>query len=200
MAPELVDLDVARVLVKHVIGIHGVDRNVAACHGKSQQFVGVLTLDAQFHLRAFVATQSFHHLTIAYLGACCYRVVNHDNLVTRHQPDLFAGAAGDDLHHANGVVDHDKRDADATERAVQVVSSRLQVLGTEVVRVRIKVAQDLGNAQFYQVVQVSGVHIVLCDKVKDSVELAVVFGNWLVDVETAADEDAHHHRHGYGEG
>ena len=48
--------------------------------------------------------------------------------------------------------------------------------------------------------QVGRVDIILRDQVENRIELAVVLGNRFVEGEAAADEDAHHQRHGNGEG
>ena len=121
VAPELVDLDVARVLVDHVVGIDGVDRDVATGDGEGQYLVAVLALDAQLHLAALVAAQALHDHAVGHALARGCRVVDAHDAVSRHDAHFLAGATGYHLNHADGVVDHHKRDADAAERAVQVV-------------------------------------------------------------------------------
>ena len=104
VASELVDLDKTSVLVNHIRGIDGIDRDVATGYRVGEHFGGGLAFDAQFHLGALLATQALDDLTVGHLWTCSDRIVDHDNLVSGHQSHFLARTAGNDLYHADGVT------------------------------------------------------------------------------------------------
>ena len=72
------------------------------------------------------------------------------------------------------VVDDDEDSADVRNDPIGMISSNLGILGIKVTGVRVKSFQDERDALLHEGIRIHGVHIFLCNKVKNGFDFAVV--------------------------
>ena len=138
-------------------------RDVAACHCYIAHFLSFVSQQSQLHLCIFWTLEASHGL-----GGCDYLAderfsVDADNFVARNHSSTFGRPIVYDVLYVNGVASNGELNSDAGERAAQVVVGRLNVLSSDIHRVRVEFRQDLRHSFFHQFVDIHGVNILVVD-------------------------------------
>ena len=107
-----------------------------------------MTLDAEFHPRAFLALQMLHHLVAIHTYqrglVCCYDTVSCQNTY------LLSGSAVNHGHHVHGILLHGKLNTYAAEAAFQLLGCLLGIVGTDISAMGIKFHENLWDGIFYK--------------------------------------------------
>ena len=100
-----------------------------------------MTLDAQLHLRAFLALQVLHHL----VGFHSYqrRLVGCYDAVSCQHAHFLGRTAMNHRHHIHGVLLHGKLNANTAEAAFQLLCSLLSIVGADISAMGVKLQENL---------------------------------------------------------
>ena len=101
-------------------------------------FLLLISQHAYRHLRVLLAFQGAHGHLVGYLLAHERLAVDLHNLVASNESRALGRTVRDDVLHVDGVLADGELDADAEERAFQVVVGLLHVLGADVDGVRVE--------------------------------------------------------------
>ena len=173
-ASEFAYLDVASLVVEHEGDVDAVHGNVAPGYLVGEGLLGRLAHDGEFDYRVFGTFQIFYYALVADAFAHEGRVVDGDDAVAGQNAHLFGGTARDYTHYVDGVVEDIELNADAAERAFQLFIDTLQVLGRNIGRVGVELAQNLGHDVFDKVVSVYGIDILLFDTLQQAFDFVVL--------------------------
>ena len=136
---EVLNADIARIVVEHVGGSYAFLRDVAACDGKFQRLFMPITQYADAHLCVFRTFQSAHGLVVgngfAHKGLSVYA----HHLIAGQQSCSFGRCILYHVLHVQRVFADVELDTHARERPFQLVVGGLHVFGCDVNRVRIEV-------------------------------------------------------------
>ena len=116
----------------------------------------------------------FAHPVVGDILANSHCIIHFDDLVARHQTDLFRRTVDDDLHHVDSVLDELEGDADAVEGALQRLGHGSHVLRGDVGGVGIQFLEHLIDGPVHQRVEIHGIHIHGVDGVEQLVHLGFV--------------------------
>ena len=112
-----------------------------------------------------------HRLRIGDLLTHKHRVIDLDNLIACQHTCPFRRTIANDILYTDGVLTNGKLNADARERAPQVIVGNLTVTGCDIDRMGIELTQDLGHRLLHQVIDVHSIHILIVDDMQQVVEL-----------------------------
>ena len=196
---EILDADIARVVVEHIGRGDAVLRNVATGDGELLNVFLSEAHHADFHLRVFRAFQPSHGLLARHFLADETAVVDGYDFVACQQSGTFRRAVFHDILNANRVLADDKFDAHARKRAFQVVVADFHVLRRQIDGMRVEFDENLRNGFLDERVDVYGIDILVVDDVQQVVEAVAAavddvqpVSAEVVGVESA-DDDAEHH-------
>ena len=125
-------LDVACGVVHHVRGGDGFLWNLAARDGEVASLGLTVAQHAYFNLRVLGSLEFMHGLLVGNHLAHKRFAVHAYNLVAGKHARLFGRTVLDNVHHVNGVLAYVELNADARERALQVVVGCLHILRAHV--------------------------------------------------------------------
>ncbi len=158
-------------------------------------------------LRALGSFEPVHGLFVGDLLAHEALAVDHHDLVAGEHASLLGRSVLDDVLHSDGVLSDGELDAHAREAAFEVVGGSLHVLGGDVDRVGVELAEDDRDGLVDKRVDVDLVDVLVVDDAQEVVEpVAAVVDDGqpvaaeVVGVEGAnddADDDAERHEQGH---
>ena len=202
---EILYLNIAAFIVEHITGGNALGGNLTTSDGNMADSLLAVADDTQLHLRVLRTLQTVHGLLVGNLLADKDRVVDLDNLVASQHTGTLCGAVADDILHADGVLTDGELDADAGERAAEVVVGNLALTGSDVDGVRVELAEDLRHGLLNEVVHIDGVDVLVVDDMQQIVQFvsagiddAQTVAGEMVGVESS-DQDACHNTHRYPE-
>ena len=161
---EILDADVARLVVQHVGGRDAARRYLAARDGDVAQLLFTIAQNAQLDLRILRTLQAVHGLFVGQCLAGKRLVVDGYYLVAGND----AGTLG---RHVERVLTYGELNAYTGERAAQVVVGLLDILGRDIDRVRVQLGQYLWHGLLDEVIDIDGVNILVVDDVQQVVQL-----------------------------
>ena len=199
---KVLDLNIASVIVQHIAAGDALCGNLATGDGDMTDRLFPITDDAKLYLRVLRSFQTVHGLLVGDFLTNKDGVVDLDNLIARQHTGTFRRAIADDVLYTDGVLTDGELDADARERAAQVVVGNLAFAGCDIHGVRVKFTENLGHGLLNEVVHIDGIDVLVVDDMQQVVELIAAgiddvqpVAREMVGIERT-DEDAHNDSHG----
>ena len=134
-------------------------------------FLLAIADDTQLHLRILRTFQTMHSLLVGTDAANEDRIVDLDNLITSQHASALSRAVANDILHTDGILADDELDADAEERAAQVIVGYLTLTSRDIHGVRIELCKDLRHGFLHQVIDIHSVYILIVNDVQQVVQL-----------------------------
>ena len=101
---EVLDLDIAAVVVEHIAAGDALRGYLATGDGDMTDLLLAVADDAEFHLRILRTLQAMHGLLVGDFLTDEHRVIDLDNLIACQQSGTFGRTVADDILHADGVL------------------------------------------------------------------------------------------------
>ena len=129
------------------------------------------------------------------------------NLVAGYHAATLCRTVGNHILHMYRILAYGELDADAVERALQIVVARSHFLGAHIHRMRIELCQNLRNGFLHYLVDINAIYILVVDdveKIRQTVRFAVddiqLVAREVIGVERAnqyADNRTQSHQQGH---
>ena len=126
---EVLDADIARIIVQHIGSRDALGGYLATRHHNLTYLLLAVAHHAQLHLRVLRTLQAVHGFLVGQRLTRKGLVVNGDNLVASYQTRPLSRSVAYHLLHMECVLTDGKLNAHPRERALQVVIGYLHVLG-----------------------------------------------------------------------
>ena len=147
---EVLDLDITRVVVEHIGSSDRLRRNLSTRDVEGEHLGMTETLHADTHLGALRTLEAVHGLLLSDLLADELLAVDHHDFVAGNDARLLGRSVLDDVLHVDRVLTNGELDAHARERTLEIILGLLHVLGADIHRMRVELAEDQRHSLLHE--------------------------------------------------